>query len=270
METKSETKVPFRERFWKAVKQPAFKVLQGVERATVRYSKVGDKTFFDNDEFPWVKDLEANWKVIRAELDEVLKERELVPSFQEVSKDQIALSQDDKWKTFFLFGYGFKSETNCARCPETARLMEQIPGMKSAMFSILAPGKHIKDHRGPYKGVLRCHLGLIVPEPREKIRIRVGNDFRHWEEGKCMVFDDTFNHEVWHEGNSQRVVLFIDFVRPFRQPVKALNNGIIKAIAWSPFVQNARKNLEAWEHNVEKIRKEAAQKQEAQEPMEQG
>ena len=169
-------------------------------------------------------------------------------------KDQIALSQDDKWKTFFLFGYGFKSETNCTKCPETTRLMEQIPGMKSAMFSILAPGKHIKAHRGPYKGVLRCHLGLIVPEPREKIRIRVGNDFRHWEEGKCMVFDDTFNHEVWHDGDSQRVVLFIDFVRPFRQPVKSINNGIIKAIAYSPFVQNAKKNLEEWERNIEKVR----------------
>ena len=265
-----ETKPPARERFWKTIKQPAFKVLKGIERATVRYSKVGDKTFFDTADFPWVKDLEANWKVIRAELEEVLKERETVPSFQDVSKDQYSITKDDKWKTFFLFGYGFKAEKNCAKCPETTRLMQQIPGMKSAMFSILAPGKHIPAHRGPYKGVLRCHLGLIVPEPREKIRIRVGNDFRHWEEGKGMVFDDTFNHEVWHEGDSQRVVLFIDFVRPFRQPVKALNNGIIKLIAWSPFVQNARKNLEAWERNVEQTRAAAQQKQQApKEPVEQ-
>ena len=239
-----ETKTPARERFWKTIKQPAFKMLHGIERATVRFSEVGDKTFFDNEDFPWVKDLEANWKVIRAELDEVLKEREHVPSFQDVSTDQYALSQDDKWKTFFLYGYGFKSETNCARCPETARLMEQIPGMKSAMFSILAPGKHIKDHRGPYKGVLRCHLGLIVPEPRERVRIRVADRFAHWEEGRCLIFDDSFEHEVWNETSERRVVLFIDFVRPLPFPLSMINRFVIFLIGLTPFVQEGRKKLE--------------------------
>ncbi len=236
-----------KERYWKAIKTPGFKTLKAIERIITRYSEVENKTFFDVEDFPWVKNLEANWKVIRAELDEVLKAPEKLPRFQDVSKDQYVLSNDDKWKTFFLFGFGFKQESNCAKCPETAKLMEQIPGMKSAMFSILAPGKHIKAHRGPYKGVLRCHLGLVVPEPKEAIRIRVGNDIRHWEEGKCMVFDDTFEHEVRHDGDGERVVLFIDFVRPLRQPVRAINNAVIKLIAWSPFVQDARKNLDAWE-----------------------
>lgn len=249
-----DTKPSGNERFWKAIKQPAFKVLQAIERGIVRFSLVGDKTFFDKDDFPWVKDLEDNWKVIRAELDEVLKERAMLPSFQDISKDQISISKDDKWKTYFFFGYGFKSEFNCAQCPETTKILERLPGMKSAMFSILAPGKHIPAHRGPYKGVLRCHLGLQVPEPREQVRIRVGNDIRNWAEGECMVFDDTFEHEVWNDTDGQRVVLFIDVVRPFRQPVKALNNGIIKLIGWSPFVQSARKNQEAWEQGMREAR----------------
>lgn len=249
-----ETKTPFRERFWNAIKQPSFKALQAIERATVRYSLVGDKTFFDNADFPWVDDLEANWEVIRAELDEVLKEREMLPSFHEISKDQVSITKDDKWKTFFLYGFGYKAEANCARCPETTKLMERIPGMKTAMFSILAPGKHIPHHRGPYKGVLRCHLGLQVPEPKEQCRIRVGQDIRHWEEGKCMVFDDTFDHEVWNETDGQRVVLFMDIVRPFRQPVDSINRGIIKLVGWSPFVQNAKKNQEAWERRMRQAR----------------
>ena len=256
-----ETKLPFRERFWKKIKRPSHKVLQVFERAIVRFSIYGDKTFFDNEDFPWTKDLEANWRLIRAELDEVLKERELLPHFYEISRDQYILSGDDLWKTYFLYGFGYKSEVNCAKCPETTRLMEQIPGMMTAMFSILAPGKHIPAHRGPYKGVLRCHLGLQVPEPQEKIRIRVGNDFRHWEEGRCMVFDDTFEHEVWHEGDSERVVLFIDFVRPFRQPVETINRAMIKIIQWSPFVQNGVKNQRAWERRVEQIRARARQAQ---------
>ena len=60
--------------------------------------------------------------------------------------------------------------------PETVRLLHRIPGMKSAMFSILAPRKYIAPHRGPYKGVLRYHLGLIIPGPEGSRGIRVGND----------------------------------------------------------------------------------------------
>lgn len=232
-------------------------MLQGIEQATVRYSLVGDKTFFDREDFDWIGDLEAGWHRIRAELDDILRERELLPNFQEISTDQESLTSDDRWKTLFLYAFGYKSEANCARCPETTKLVEQIPGMKTAMFSILAPGKHIPPHRGPYKGVLRCHLGLLVPEPREQCRIRVGTDYRHWEEGKCMVFDDTFNHEVWNDTDGERVVLFIDVVRPFRQPVDSINKGIIKVIGWSPFVQNAKKNHEAWERQVARLREKA-------------
>ena len=62
-------------------------------------------------------------------------------------------------------------------------------GMKTAMISILSPRKHILDHRGPYKGVLRYHLALMIPEPREACRIRVDDEFRHWDEGKSLLFE---------------------------------------------------------------------------------
>ncbi len=96
--------------------------------------------------------------------------------------------------------------------------MREIPGMTTAMFSILSPRKHILDHRGPYKGVLRYHLGLIVPREAERCRIRVGEDIRHWEEGKSLIFDDTFNHEVWNDTDETRVVLFVDVLRPLPSP----------------------------------------------------
>ena len=86
-----------------------------------------------------------------------------LPNFQDISKDQIEITDDDRWKTFFLYGYGFKAKLGVELCPRTAPLMREIPGMTTAMFSILSPRKHILDHRGPYKGVLRYHLGLIVP-----------------------------------------------------------------------------------------------------------
>ncbi len=132
-------------------------------------------------------------------------------------------------------------------CPRTAALMREIPGMTTAMISILSPRKHILDHRGPYKGVLRYHLGLIVPEDAEACRIRVGDDVRHWEAGRSMVFDDTFNHEVWNDTDETRVVLFVDVLRPLPFPESLINRAIIKAIGCSPFVLDAKRNQEAWE-----------------------
>ena len=119
--------------------------------------------------------------------------------------------------------------------------------MTTAMFSILSPRKHILDHRGPYKGVLRYHLGLIVPHDAEACRIRVGEDIRHWEQGESMIFDDTFNHEVWNDTDETRVVLFVDVLRPLPSPESLINRAIVKAIGYSPFVLDAKRNQEAWE-----------------------
>ena len=223
------------------------RVLVPVERFIGRRSLVGDATFFPLDRFPWVKHIEENWTVIREELERVLDDHAGLANFQDISKDQIEITDDDRWKTFFLYGYGFKAKLGVEMCPRTAALMEQIPGMKTAMFSILSPRKHILDHRGPYKGVLRYHLGLIVPRDAENCRIRVGDDVRHWEEGKSMIFDDTFNHEVWNETDETRVVLFVDVLRPLPFPESLINRLIVGAIGLSPFVLDAKRNQEAWE-----------------------
>jgi beta-hydroxylase len=130
------------------------------------------------------------------------------------------------------------------------------------MISILSPGKHILDHRGPYKGVLRYHLGLIVPQDAEACRIRVGEDVRHWQEGKSMIFDDTFNHEVWNDTDETRVVLFVDVLRPLPFPESWVNRAIVKAIGFSPFVLDAKRNQEAWERRYLARHAEGASAQE--------
>ena len=130
-----------------------------------------------------------------------------MPNFQDLSKEQKNLSQDDGWKTFFFYAYGIKASGNCKRCPETVKALKKIPGMKTAFFSILAPGKHLPPHRGPFKGVLRLHLAVLIPEPTDQCGIRVGTETRHWQEGKVMIFDDTFDHEAWNHTDKQRVVL---------------------------------------------------------------
>jgi ornithine lipid ester-linked acyl 2-hydroxylase len=223
------------------------RILAPIERFIGKRSLVGDATFFPLKRFPWVEHVEDNWTVIRAEVEQLLEVQAELPNFQDISKDQIEITDDDRWKTFFLYGYGFEAKLGVEMCPRTAALMREIPGMTTAMISILSPRKHILDHRGPYKGVLRYHLGLIVPEEAEACRIRVGEDVRHWEEGQSMVFDDTFNHEVWNDTDETRVVLFVDVLRPLPLPESLVNRAIIKANGFSPFVLDAKRNQEAWE-----------------------
>ena len=181
-------------------------LMRQVEKLFAIHSLVGDRTFFEPEQFPWVAELEENWDVIRKELDYILTQRDALPNFQDVAKDEYRITKDNRWKTYFFYGFGIKAEKNCARCPETTRLIEKIPGMTTAFFSILLTHKHIPEHTGVYKGVLRYHLALKVPEPSDSCRIRVRDDIRSWEEGKSLIFDDRFPHEAWNESDDVRVV----------------------------------------------------------------
>ena len=212
-----------------------------------KYSTVGDKPVFDNKDFEWTKLLEENWLAIRKELENILANHQQFPSLQDIQKEQIVLNQDNNWKTYFLFGFGQKAIKNCEMCSFTASLLEHIPDMKTAFFSILSPGKHIPAHKGVFKGLIRSHLGLIIPGKKGDCLMRIDDQKVFWEEGKAVVFDDTYEHEVWNNSNEVRVVLLIDIVRPFKSPLAAVNRGIINIISKSFFVKNARKNYQEWE-----------------------
>jgi beta-hydroxylase len=209
-----------------------------MERLISRASPNGSRTFFPPERFGWIAEVERDWTAIRRELDALLVEREAIPAFHEISEIQRPITNDDKWKTFVFIGWGHVAEENLARCPDTARALGRIPGLRSAMFSILAGGKHIPPHRGPYSGVLRYHLGLLVPRP-ESCRIRVGSDVRSWREGRSLVFDDSNEHEVWNDSGADRAVLFVDFIRPLPFPLSLLNRLVIWKIGRMEFVKEA-------------------------------
>lgn len=221
------------------------RLLKQVDAVIARNSLVGDPAFFEPSQFAWVQPLEANWALIRAELDQIMLGHASLPNLQDISVDQKHITKDDLWKIFYLYGYGYRSNENCARCPETTRLIEAVPGMRTAFFSILSPRKHINAHRGPFKGVMRYHLGLIVPEPSAQCRIRVGSEFSCWQEGKSVMFDDTNSHEVWNDTDGMRVVLFMDVDRPMRLPASLMNKIVFTLIRLTPLVQQARKNVKA-------------------------
>jgi aspartyl/asparaginyl beta-hydroxylase (cupin superfamily) len=226
-------------------------ILYTLEWFIAKSSKVSTTPFLPKEEFPWVPQMEAAAPKIREEVLALLETKQYLPNFQEISKDQDQLTQDDDWKTVFFEAYGITSEANRKRCPHTAAAIDQVPGMKLAMLSMFSGKKHVPAHRGPYKGVIRYHLGLVVPEPAGAARIRVGNETRAWAEGESLVFDDSYNHEAWNDADGDRVVLFLDVVRPCRFPFNLLNKLIIAVIARSPFVRDLERNQRAWEERYE-------------------
>jgi aspartyl/asparaginyl beta-hydroxylase (cupin superfamily) len=231
------------------------RLIYWASRIIARQSLIGDTPVFDKSVFPWIKDFEADWKKIRAELEEVLHTREQLPSFHELSPDQYRISKGDNWKTFVFYAFGERFDPNCARCPETARLLDRVPRLRNAWFSILAPRYRIPPHKGPTNGIIRIHLGLIVPRDSAHCQIRVDQEVFGWEEGKCVVFDDYFEHEVWNDTDEQRVVLFLDVDRPLRPLGRLINALLLAGIRRSPYVRDARRNMLAWEERYREIEK---------------
>ena len=211
-----------------------------VHRIYGRFSLVGTEPFLDPGQFSWTHLLESHFPAIRAEAEQVLRVRDALPNFQNIAPDDIQLSDDDRWKTYWFVGYGVWDDANCIRSPRTAAVLRAIPGMTTAFFSILAPGKRLPLHVGPYRGVLRQHLALVVPDPADRAAIEVGGEVRHWQEGQSLTFDDTYLHRAWNDTDGVRVVLFCDIVRPLRWPLSWLNRLIIAAVARSPFVKRTR------------------------------
>jgi aspartyl/asparaginyl beta-hydroxylase (cupin superfamily) len=224
-----------------------------------KQSLVGDEPVIDVAHFPQFKVLEDNWTDILAEAKDILKFREQVPLFHEVSEDQKSISHEKQWRTFFLFGFGTKLNRNCAKAPKTAAMLETIPNLQTAWFSILAPGAHITPHKGVTKGIVTCHLGLIVPKDRDNCYLRVEDQRLNWEPGKIFVFDDTAVHEVRNDTDEERVVLLWHVDRPMKAPARLLHKTFVAGLKKSSFFKNPQKNMATFEDRFEQATRDAAE-----------
>ena len=223
------------------------KLRKRLTRFLAKQSNVGDPIVFDNADFPWTQALEREWKTIREELDTVLEYRRKLPPFETISSDQGGIAKEHKWKVFLLFGMGQRSPRNCELCPETVRLLESIPRLNSAFFSILSPRYHIPKHRGVTKGMIRCHVGLVIPKERESCYMQLKQERVVWEEGRAVVFDDMCKHEVRNDTDEERVVLLLDFERPMRPMVQLTSRLFDWALRQTAYFKDARRNQLEWE-----------------------
>ncbi len=233
------------------VKRNGKKLLRAVADYQSRSSKVPDTPKIGNEYFDFLTRFVDEWETIRNEAQDVLQFRDQIPGFEDISPDQYRIAKDQQWKTFVLFGFGQRLEKNTQLAPRTAEILETVPNLQTAMFSILAPGYHIPAHTGVTKGILRCHLGLIIPKDHEKCRIRVDDTVTAWKPGEIFVFDDTFEHEVWNDTDEERVILLFDFDRPMNFGGRFMNKALMSAMKLTAFYQDPKKNLEDAEARLE-------------------
>lgn len=218
-----------------------------VDRLIARWSRIPNAPVLNPADFSWVPLLEASWQTVRDEALRVLAHRDAIPPLNAVSPDHARIAGDGKWRSFFLYGYGHRIADNCARAPFSAALVEKLPGLNSAFFSILEPGAHIPRHRGVTKGIFTAHLGLVTPQRSENCRMQVDGSTVHWQDGRCLLFDDTYPHEVWNDTNEMRVVLLIQLTRPVSFPGSLVSRFFLGGVRKSAFVRETVANLGNWE-----------------------
>ncbi|MFN9251008.1 MAG: aspartyl/asparaginyl beta-hydroxylase domain-containing protein [Brevundimonas sp.] len=197
------------------------------EPLLLNYPRLPAIPFHDRRMFPWLEELEAATSTIRAELEALLTDSfDAFAPYIAFPKGAPVnqwgeLNHSRKWTSLWLWKNGEKQEAVCARCPETAALLERLPMARqsafapTAVFSALQPHTHIPPHTGSTNVRLLCHLPLILPG---SARFRVGNTTRDWKMGKAWVFDDTIEHEAWNGSDELRTIMIADIWSPFLSP----------------------------------------------------
>ncbi len=191
--------------------------------------------------YPAMNELEAIYPDVR---DECLALLEIKDKLTDMSAMGGSYTQQGihtaRWKTF-VFKSGQFIEENCARCPKTAAAIRRIPGVYTAFFSVLDPHQQITPHWGYYKGFLRYHLGVVIPNDNEdrSCWLRVNDDLEdnnrrdpdliekgstyYWKNGEGIVFDDNYLHDAANGSDQIRVVLWIDLRRKMPFYLQAFN-----------------------------------------------
>lgn len=212
-----------------------------------RFSTLGNRVFFDKEDFPIAEVLEEHYDTIKSEFDKMQSRLDDFAPFQSISPDQVYISNDDKWKMFFLKAGKVRFERNCLEFPETMKILDADKNIVSAYFSVIGSNKMLMPHEGPWCGVLRMHLGVQIPTDGKGCLLVVDQQEYRWDEGKVVVFDDTYEHFAINLTDNNRVVLFLDYMRPLPWPLSWLNHAVVYMARFMPYFKEPIRRHKEWE-----------------------
>ena len=174
-------------------------------------TKKNPNYFYSSSDFKQLLFLEDSINIIKTELLALLSMKN--DNWLNTFPSYVNSKELEAWQVFTFSFFKMKNSLNHSFCPETSALIEKIPGLISCDFSRLKKHTHIAPHKGYSKMILRCHLPLLIPNG-SACKIRVGDETRHWEEGKLLIFDDSYEHEAWNESDEDRFILMFDIPNP--------------------------------------------------------
>jgi beta-hydroxylase len=178
------------------------------------FSRVPNTPYVPVSDFPDLAPLQQNWEVIRKEAENLMALKKIKAAEQ---NDDAGFNSFFKngWKRFYLKWYDASHPSAERLCPETYKLLQGIPSVKAAMFAELPPGGKLNQHRDPFAGSLRYHLGLATPND-DRCFIEVDGQPYSWRDGEGVIFDETYIHWAINGSESDRIILFCDVERPMR------------------------------------------------------
>jgi beta-hydroxylase len=176
------------------------------------FSNEKASAYVDVDKFPDLKILQDNWEIIRDEAISLNNDTHIKAS---TDLDDLGFNSFFRtgWKRFYLKWFGANLKSAEQLCPKTLQLLNQLPSVKGAMFTMLPPGSRLGKHRDPYAGSLRYHLGLVTPNS-DDCYISVDGQNYSWRDGEAVMFDETYIHHAENKTDQNRIILFLDVKRP--------------------------------------------------------
>lgn len=205
------------------------------------FSTVKSQPIMDRRGFPQLDLFQANWKTIRDEALALASDGNIRASAKSDDASFASFFRQG-WKRFRLTWYGEPLPSAAKLCPKTVALVQSVPGVKAAMFAVLAPHSRLNPHRDPFAGSLRYHLGLVTPNSRD-CAIFVDGEEHAWGDGKDLVFDETYVHWVENKTDQPRVIFFADVERPLKfrwlQAVNRRVSAFMGRITNSPNMESA-------------------------------
>ena len=178
---------------------------------------LASRPWYDARKFAFTEVLQRGFEDIRSEL--LAAEEGL---FYVEPENRNSYNTGGSWKTLVL-QQDRHTYTDLAthHFPRTVQWLKKCEeDFLLVKFSALEPGTVIHPHTGPSNERLRSHLTLVHSGGA---RLRVGREWRTWEEGQVMVFDSSWEHEVVHEGAHRRIVLILDVWHP--QYINSYSDG---------------------------------------------
>jgi len=165
--------------------------------------------FYSPSLFPELQPLVDNWETMR---DEILAYEKEMGIVKEMDSHLPPTNTENKWSHTYLVNYLWMFHKNLERFPKIASVISQIPNCVYATISILPPHTDILPHCGNTNGIVRAHIGLVIPEKAPICAIQVGNETHGWSEGELLTFTIVNRHSAWNKSNQRRYIIIVDII----------------------------------------------------------